>query len=309
MSDTYTKLFRSITASTIVSEPLATRWLWVTLLSQADGEGCVWASVPGLARLANIDLPDCEVALACFLNPDPYSRTQENEGRRIEAIDGGWRLLNHAKYDALRSAAERAEYKREWDRKNRPSGHQRGKSKSDSPTQGPTASDSSPTKPDSPTASLTSHFSTEDQERSSKPTVSTDLLGKPEPTDLKTARAERLAQVTDEAIAAFNGSTLVKPNGGMLATVSAKVGRENRQRQVNRCLRTVRAICAEDYQATTIVPEFWPDYWANIARDDFMAGRQAGGRGHEHWLPDFEYLTREATMLKVYDRAASEEVA
>lgn len=159
MSDTYTKLFRSITASTIVSEPLATRWLWVTLLSQADGEGCVWASVPGLARLANIELADCERALECFLNPDPYSRTQDNEGRRIEAIDGGWRLLNHAKYDALRSAAERAEYKREWDRKNRPSGHQRVKSQSDSPTDSPTGSDTSPTKSDSPTASLTSHFS------------------------------------------------------------------------------------------------------------------------------------------------------
>jgi hypothetical protein len=158
VSDTYTKLFRSITASTIVSEPLATRWLWVTLLSQADGEGCVWAAVPGLARLANIDLADCERALECFLSPDPYSRTQENEGRRIEAIDGGWRLLNHAKYDALRSAAERAEYKRQWDRNNRPSGQKRAK-QSDSPTGSPTTSDTSPTKPDSPTASLTSHSS------------------------------------------------------------------------------------------------------------------------------------------------------
>jgi hypothetical protein len=147
------------------------------------------------------------------------------------------------------------------------------------------------------------------EEPSSKPPVSTDLLGKAEPTDLKAARAERLSQVTDEAIASFNASALVKPNGGMLATVSPRIGREKRQGQVGRCLRTARAICAEDYQATTIVPEFWPDYWKAIASDDFMAGRQTGGRGHERWLPDFEYLTREATMLKVYDRAASEDAA
>jgi hypothetical protein len=165
MSDTYTKLFRSITASTIVSEPLATRWLWVTMLSQADSSGCVWGSVPGLARLANITLQECEAALACFYAPDPYSRTQDHEGRRIEAIDGGWRLLNHAKYGAIRNEAERRSYKQRWDQDNRPSGHARSKAtkagKSDkSPTavrqsdSGPTAvrqSDKSPLKSDSPT--------------------------------------------------------------------------------------------------------------------------------------------------------------
>lgn len=127
MSDTYTKLFRSIAASTIVSEPLATRWLWVTMLSQADKAGKVYASVPGLARMANISLEECEAGLACFLAPDRYSRTTEHEGRRIEAIDGGWLLLNHGKYDAMRNEAERREKKREWDRKNRPSGHARAK--------------------------------------------------------------------------------------------------------------------------------------------------------------------------------------
>lgn len=127
MSDTYTKLFRSIAASTIVSEPLATRWLWVTMLSQADKAGKVYASIPGLARIANITLAECEEGLRCFQSPDPYSRTAEHEGRRVEAIDGGWRLLNHAKYDAMRNEAERREKKREWDRKNRPSGHARAK--------------------------------------------------------------------------------------------------------------------------------------------------------------------------------------
>ena len=119
MSDTYTKLFRSIAASTIVSEPLATRWLWVTLLSQADRAGNVYGSIPGLARLANITLQEVETALHSLMSPDPYSRTPDNEGRRLETIDGGWRLLNHAKYAAIRDEAERAEYKRNWDRTHR----------------------------------------------------------------------------------------------------------------------------------------------------------------------------------------------
>lgn len=144
MSDTYTKLFRSIAASTIVSEPLATRWLWVTMLSQADKAGKVYGSVPGLARMANISLEECEAGLACFLSPDKYSRTAEHEGRRVEAIDGGWKLLNHAKYDAMRSEAERREYKREWDRTHR---SKAAKAEADTGEQ----SDTNPTISDTPT--------------------------------------------------------------------------------------------------------------------------------------------------------------
>ena len=147
MSDTYAKLFRSIAASTIVSEPLATRWLWVTMLSQADRQGRVYASIPGLARIANISIQEVHAALDCFMAPDPYSRTPDNDGRRIEEIDGGWRLLNYAKYDSMRNEAERRDYKREWDRKNRPSGHKRSKKSEAEPKDETRQSDSSPTGP------------------------------------------------------------------------------------------------------------------------------------------------------------------
>lgn len=157
MTDTYTKLFSSITASTIVSEPVATRWVWVTMLAAVKPDGCVYGSIPGLARLANVTLEETQIALKCFLAPDPFSRTQEHEGRRIEAIDGGWKLLNHAKYDDLRNDVERAEYKRKWDREHRPSGHARQSDKS--PTQSD-RSDDSPKIPDSPTPSTSTSTST-----------------------------------------------------------------------------------------------------------------------------------------------------
>lgn len=149
MSETYTKLFTSITASTVWQEPLSTRVTWITMLAMADQNGDVYASVPGLARFANVPREDVERALECFLSPDPDSRSQDNEGRRIEVIKGGWRLLNHAAFHALKSEAERTEYKREWDRKNRPSGYAR---QSDSPSkvrQSDTKSDS-PTVADTP---------------------------------------------------------------------------------------------------------------------------------------------------------------
>jgi hypothetical protein len=102
MSRTFTKLFSSITESTVWGEPYPTRILWVSMLAMADRNGEVFASVPGLARRAGITLEECEAALDTFQKPDRYSRTLEHEGRRIEAIDGGWRLLNYVKYREMR---------------------------------------------------------------------------------------------------------------------------------------------------------------------------------------------------------------
>lgn len=71
------------------------------MLAMADHAGRVHGSIPGLAHIARVPLDDCETALHTFLSPDPYSRTPDFEGRRIEVIDGGWRLLNYAKHRAL----------------------------------------------------------------------------------------------------------------------------------------------------------------------------------------------------------------
>ena len=122
MSITFTKLFSSITESTVWCEPDSTRIVWITMLAMADREGRVWASVPGLAGRARVAVKACREALKCFLSPDADSRTKEHEGRRIEEIDGGWRLLNHAKYRELRDQEARKEYQRKWVNKKRRQG-------------------------------------------------------------------------------------------------------------------------------------------------------------------------------------------
>lgn len=108
---TFTKLFSSITASTVWCKDPYTKVVWITMLAMADRHGRVWASIPGLAKEAGIDLERTEAALTDFLSPDEYSRTKEHDGRRIEEIDGGWRLLNHAKYRSIRDEEERRAYK------------------------------------------------------------------------------------------------------------------------------------------------------------------------------------------------------
>lgn len=95
------------------------------MLAIADKNGEVQASIPGLARVAGVSLPDCEAAILKLISPDPYSRTPDDEGRRIEKIDGGWALLNHAKYrtmaskdEAITANAERQRRHRERKKRN-----------------------------------------------------------------------------------------------------------------------------------------------------------------------------------------------
>jgi hypothetical protein len=107
MSMNFTKLFSSITESTVWQEPDHVRLAWICLLAMADRRGRIWSSIPGLANRARITVDQAEDAIKRFLSPDIYSRTPDHEGRRIEPIDGGWRLLNHAKYRALRDDEEK----------------------------------------------------------------------------------------------------------------------------------------------------------------------------------------------------------
>jgi len=102
----YTKLFSSIVTSTIWGESNATRIIWITLLAIADKNGEVQASIPGLARVASVPIDDCIAAIQCLLSPDKFSRTPDDEGRRIEEIPGGWHLLNHRKYRDMASKDE-----------------------------------------------------------------------------------------------------------------------------------------------------------------------------------------------------------
>lgn len=108
----YTKLFGSILASTVWSETNETRIVWITLLAMSDRRGVIEGSVPGLAVFARLPVEDTQVALERLCAPDAHSRSKEHEGRRIAVIDGGWQILNHAKYRAKLGADERRDYNR-----------------------------------------------------------------------------------------------------------------------------------------------------------------------------------------------------
>ena len=120
MSETYTKLSSGLTESSVwTMEDSDTRIVWITLLSMTDADGFVRASIPGLAQRAVVSLEKTEHALSRFLAVDKYSRTPDNDGRRLEAIEGGWVVLNHALYRSRRDIEDRRTADRERKRRER----------------------------------------------------------------------------------------------------------------------------------------------------------------------------------------------
>ena len=89
------------------------------MLAMANKNGCVFGSPPGLANRARVSLECVLSALAKFQAPDQYSRTKEYDGRRIEEIDGGWKLLNYAKHREIKDEEDRNLYMRDYMREYR----------------------------------------------------------------------------------------------------------------------------------------------------------------------------------------------
>lgn len=112
----FTKLFASIVTSSLWCEDHVTLRVWVAMLATCNASGVVDGSVPGFASLCRVSVPELESVLERLLGPDEYSRTPDHEGRRIEAIPGGWQILNYAAYRerGQKGTGSRAEYMRDW---------------------------------------------------------------------------------------------------------------------------------------------------------------------------------------------------
>lgn len=119
--EAYTKLFHRILQSSVWGLPDRIRIVWITLLAMANNKGEVISTVEYLARQARLEhyISDVRKALELFMAPDPESLTSAHKGRRLERIEGGWRLLNFEKYRDLMKQEARRESWRESKRKSR----------------------------------------------------------------------------------------------------------------------------------------------------------------------------------------------
>ena len=99
----YCKLSSGIVNSSIWSENLATRVVWITFLAIKNDIGFVEGSRTGLARIANVSIDEYDKAILVLESPDNESKNSDNEGRRIERVNGGWQVLNHDTYRDMKS--------------------------------------------------------------------------------------------------------------------------------------------------------------------------------------------------------------
>lgn len=119
----YAKLYSSLLTSSLWAEDAETRLTWITFLAAADRDGFVFGSPVGMANLARVSAAGARRAIEKFLSPDPDSsdsmRNPEFEGRRLESVDGGWRILNYGYYRSLQRAEDRRAQYAESKRKTR----------------------------------------------------------------------------------------------------------------------------------------------------------------------------------------------
>ena len=118
------KVFTSMFDGTLVSKgPWQALVTMQQLIVLADRDGVVDMTPSAISRRTSIPQEIIDVGLAALLAPDDESRTPIEGGRRIVLLEDhrtwGWRLVNHAKYTALRNVEERREYLRQAQEKGR----------------------------------------------------------------------------------------------------------------------------------------------------------------------------------------------
>ncbi len=114
----FVKIWSTILNSSVWDESPDVRVMWLTFLCLADAEGFVEGVESSMARAANLPKDRARAAIDVLQAPDLESKSQEYGGRRVDKTEGGWQVLNYAKYrelqtpeqarDAARKRRERA---------------------------------------------------------------------------------------------------------------------------------------------------------------------------------------------------------
>jgi hypothetical protein len=113
----YGKVFDSMFDGTLASRgPWQALVTFQQMIVLANQDGIVDMTADAISRRTSIPLDIIELGISELMKPDLKSRTPDEDGRRIVLVDDhrdwGWQIVNHAKYQAMRNAAERREYLR-----------------------------------------------------------------------------------------------------------------------------------------------------------------------------------------------------
>lgn len=110
----FIKAHCELVTSSVWEGPYHQRIAWMALMVTCKTNGISPITEASLYRVANITKEEADDAILAFTSPDPKSRTPDNEGRRIERVSGGFRLLNYFQYRDIRTPEQKNAYMREY---------------------------------------------------------------------------------------------------------------------------------------------------------------------------------------------------
>jgi hypothetical protein len=109
----YVPVFRDLLASNVWEEPAPTRCVWFWFMLMADPEGFVAGTLGSVSRGANVSRDEARDALEYLTRANPESRGTDEDGRMLEVVARGWRVVNLEKWRELAKAeAQRAHNRR-----------------------------------------------------------------------------------------------------------------------------------------------------------------------------------------------------
>ena len=112
----FTKLDSGIVQSSVMAEDGNTFKVWIVLLATCESDGISKVSEVYVSAVCRLSIEDTVKAIVKLESPDKYSRSQNDDGKRIERVDGGFRIINYHKYrdytysdskDAVKKRAQR----------------------------------------------------------------------------------------------------------------------------------------------------------------------------------------------------------
>jgi hypothetical protein len=97
----YTPVFKSVFTGTLCGQyPDTAAWLF--MLALADKHGVVDMTPHYISSVTGMPVADLTACIEKFMQPDPYSRTMVEQGRRLVLLDPerqwGWRIVNFHLY-------------------------------------------------------------------------------------------------------------------------------------------------------------------------------------------------------------------
>ena len=286
----YTKIFRSIYDGT-----LADNWkalvTFQQLLILSNEEGVVDMTLSAIARTTGLPMDILQEGIRFLEQPDPQSRSDVDEGRRILRMDPhrewGWFLVNFKKYRQMQSRECKLQADRERIARKRAGGV--------------VASCRTPSHVVADVAHTDTEAYTDTKKKPTIPSPSGDSAVSSSK-DAKRLAKERLTRITMDAITTWNASPLVKPLG-KLDPVNPRVGFGTWRKRVAECLSTAEDILRVEDGDTDVTDHFWSVYFDLCYRDDYKSGRSRYPNLAADWRPSLDYLIRPSTMLSVYTKS------